>query len=173
MHFHVCICFLPLPAFHMSQYHGGWSHYISRWHLIEHSCSTLNAPTFCIHVNQATPHKDFRLTTIRSLSVHKPPHALITWTKVNLLRIIPFCYITFSGCPSFQYFASIWFHAKMFNFTVLSAIATMFVSIDGGFYQSSSQSVCLLMFEIQITFICLQPKIQIKLISHVFSTSSA
>jgi hypothetical protein len=30
---------------------------------------------------------------------------------------------------------------------------------------------CLLMFEIQVPFICLQPEIQIELISHVFSAS--
>jgi hypothetical protein len=115
----VCICLLPLPTFHMSQYHGGWSHYMSRWLFIEHSCSTLNAPTFCIHVNQATPHKDFRLTTTWSLSAHKLAHALITWTKVNFSGIIPshcICWkscITFSGRPSFKYFVSIWFHAKI------------------------------------------------------------
>ncbi len=31
---------------------------MSRWHLVEHFASILNAPTVCIHVQQATPHKD-------------------------------------------------------------------------------------------------------------------
>ncbi len=39
-----------------------WPH-LERWNLVEHSPNILNAPTFCIHVNQATPHKDIRLTT--------------------------------------------------------------------------------------------------------------
>ncbi len=34
-----------------------------RLHLVKHSSSILNDPTFCIHLNQAIPHKDIRLTT--------------------------------------------------------------------------------------------------------------
>jgi hypothetical protein len=41
--------------------HPQHSH-ILRWHLLEHFPSILNAPTFFINVNQATPHKDIRLT---------------------------------------------------------------------------------------------------------------
>ncbi len=41
------LCYCPL---HMSQYHDIPSDHIWRWHLIEHSPSILNAPTFCIHV---------------------------------------------------------------------------------------------------------------------------
>ncbi len=41
----------------MSQYHGVRSNHIMWWHVVEHSLSTLCAPTFCIHVNQAGTHK--------------------------------------------------------------------------------------------------------------------
>ncbi len=34
-----------------------------RLQLVKHSSSILNDPTFCIHLNQAIPHKDIRLTT--------------------------------------------------------------------------------------------------------------
>jgi len=54
---------MSLPTFHMSRYYGIPSDRISRWHLVEHSPSILNAPTFCIHVNQAMAHKDIRITT--------------------------------------------------------------------------------------------------------------
>ncbi len=49
-------------------------------------------------------------TSLPSSIVPKPAHALITWTKVNLLVLTPHhiwqksC-ITFSGCPSFTHFA--------------------------------------------------------------------
>ncbi len=42
-------CPFPLAAFHMSQYHGGPSDHILRWHLVEHSPSLLNAPTRLLH----------------------------------------------------------------------------------------------------------------------------
>ncbi len=48
----------------MSQNNGIPTEHISRWHLVEQSPSVFDAPTFCILVNQATPHKDIRLTTI-------------------------------------------------------------------------------------------------------------
>ncbi len=48
----------------MSQYHGNRSDDISRWHLVEHLPTILNALAFCIHVNQATPHIDIKLQTI-------------------------------------------------------------------------------------------------------------
>ncbi len=57
------MCVLPLPTFHMSQYHCGPSDHISRWHLIKHSPIFLKTPTFCIRVHHATPHKDIRLAT--------------------------------------------------------------------------------------------------------------
>ncbi len=56
-------CLLPLPTFHMSQYHGGSSGNISTWHLAELSPSILKAPEFCIHVNLGTPHKEIRIAT--------------------------------------------------------------------------------------------------------------
>jgi hypothetical protein len=62
---------LSLTAFHISQYHGSPSVDILRWHLAEHSLSILNVPTFGIHVNHATPHKDNNLTHFE-LSVHGP-----------------------------------------------------------------------------------------------------
>jgi len=66
-------CLLPLPTFHMSQYHGAPSDHIFRWHLVEHFPSKLNAPTFCIHFHEATPHKDIRLTTsLKELFMNKP-----------------------------------------------------------------------------------------------------
>ncbi len=46
---------LPLLTFHMSQYHCAPSGHISRWHLVEHFFRILDAPTFCMHGNQATP----------------------------------------------------------------------------------------------------------------------
>ncbi len=84
-------------------------------------------------------------TSLLSSSVPKPAHALITWTKVNLLGLIPsqsICwksFISFSSCPSFTYFVSFWFHAKMFNCTVPGAITAIFAATHGRFSWSSSQ----------------------------------
>jgi hypothetical protein len=39
---------------------------------------TLAAPLMLPHFAYMSPHKDFRLTTTRSLSAHKLAHALIT-----------------------------------------------------------------------------------------------
>ncbi len=49
------------------------SPHVSRWHLVEHSPRIINVPTFCIHANQATPHKDIRLaTTLNEMFMNKP-----------------------------------------------------------------------------------------------------
>ncbi len=56
-------CFLPLLAFHMSQYHGHPNDHILKWHLVEHSPCILNVPIFYIHVNKVIAHKDIRFTT--------------------------------------------------------------------------------------------------------------
>jgi hypothetical protein len=48
-------CLLPLPTFHMSQNNATQRDCIWCGHLVEHFPSILNAPTVCIHVNQATP----------------------------------------------------------------------------------------------------------------------
>jgi hypothetical protein len=48
----------------MSQYQGGPSDSILRWHLVEHLPTILNALAFCIHVNQAIAHKEIHLQTI-------------------------------------------------------------------------------------------------------------
>jgi hypothetical protein len=50
--------------------------------------------------------------SLPSSIVPKPAHALITWTKVNLLVLTPHhiwqkCCITFSGCPSFKQFCKL------------------------------------------------------------------
>jgi hypothetical protein len=64
---HLFQCFLALPAFHKSQYHVIPSDHISSGSmndLVGHSPSIFNAPKFfCIHVNQAIPQNDIRLTT--------------------------------------------------------------------------------------------------------------
>jgi hypothetical protein len=66
-------CLLALAAFHMSQYDGVPNDNIWRWHLVEHLPSILNAPTLCIHVNDAISHKDIRLaTTLNQLTMNKP-----------------------------------------------------------------------------------------------------
>ncbi len=123
--------------------HVLWSHISCNKVLhLEHSPSKLNAPTFWIHVNQAIPHKDTRLaTTLKSSwtcmpasSAPKPAHALISWTKPNVSKIIPYCGIcweiwnAFLGCPSFTHSLRFWFHEKMFNYTVPGGIATIYVT---------------------------------------------
>jgi hypothetical protein len=61
---------------------------------------------------------------------------------------------------------------KMFNCTVPGAIAAISAATHAGFGLSSMQSASrLLVFEILVPFICVQVEIQVKLISHVFSTS--
>jgi hypothetical protein len=123
-------CLLSLTAFHMSQYQGSPSDHISRWHLVEYSVSILHAPTFGIHVNQATPHKDIGLTpTLNYLfmspsapsaasSAHKLAHALSSGTKVHLSGVVPFCCISwksstvFSCCPTLAYLASLFYSTK-------------------------------------------------------------
>jgi hypothetical protein len=49
--------------FRMSQDHGSLNEQNSSWHIMEHTSNVLHAPTYCIHVNKGTPHKDIRLTT--------------------------------------------------------------------------------------------------------------
>ncbi len=95
-----CICwnnsiaFPPLPAFHMSQYHGSPSYHILRGYLVEHSPSNQSRlPHFAYMSTKLHPNKDFRLTTSLDDMFHeqvypssralKPAHTLITWTKVN------------------------------------------------------------------------------------------
>ncbi len=84
-------------------------------------------------------------TSLLPSSAPKPANVLITLTKVNLSGLIPSCHIgwkscsTFSGCPSFTYFASFWFHGKSFNCTVPGAIAAISAATHGRFHQSSSQ----------------------------------
>ncbi len=72
--YHKCrhlIIHFNLGALHILQ--GIPSDHISRGHLIEHSPSIIHAPTFCIHVDQATPHKDIRLaTTLNDLCMSTP-----------------------------------------------------------------------------------------------------
>jgi hypothetical protein len=75
--------------------------------------------------------------------------------------------------PIFHIFCKLLFHGNMFNCIVPGAITAISYTAHGGFRQSWSQSAspCVLIFEIWVPFICLQPEIQIKQISHVFSTS--
>ncbi len=165
-------CLLPLPTFHTSQYRGVPSDHISRWHLVEHSPSILHAPTFCININQATPHKDIRLkslwmicswTWLSSSSAPEWAHALITWRKVNLLEFPFYCIcwkscIAFSVCPPFTYFVSFLFHAKM-----CCAIVLCLVPLHPSLLPPSRVSpvlepkcfLCLLMFEMRASSTCL------------------
>jgi len=72
-----------------------WPH-ISRCQLVQHSTSILNAPTFCIHIHQATPHKDIRLatslnelfwsTSLPSSIIPRPAHALNHLNKSEFVR---------------------------------------------------------------------------------------
>jgi hypothetical protein len=64
----------------MSQYHSGPCHHILRWHLVEHSPSILNSPTLCIHVNQATPHKNITFKT--TLKIYWWTHMLSSITTM-------------------------------------------------------------------------------------------
>jgi len=83
-------------------------------------------------------------TSLLFASASKSPHALITWTNLNLPGLIPSCCIcwksciTFSYCPSFTFFVSFLFYAKMFNCTVPGAIAAISAATHGRFHQSSS-----------------------------------
>ncbi len=52
--------FLMMPMYGTCSKYGIPRGHISRWHF-EHSPSILHAPTFCIHVNQSTPHKDIQI----------------------------------------------------------------------------------------------------------------
>jgi hypothetical protein len=64
----------------------------------------------------------------------------------------------------------------MCNYIVLGAIAniSIILLLMVGFIGPQARVLlCLLVFEIWIPFICLQPEIQIKLINHVLSTSQA
>jgi hypothetical protein len=63
---------MPMPRGTSSKY-GGPSDHFSGWHLVEHSPCILHAATFCIHVNQAIPHKDSGLTpTLNDLLMNTP-----------------------------------------------------------------------------------------------------
>jgi hypothetical protein len=64
LHIHSkCLSFPTMPMHGTSFKYDSPSDHISRWHLVKHSPSILNVPTFCIHVNQSTPHKDIHLQT--------------------------------------------------------------------------------------------------------------
>ncbi len=56
--------FLTMAMHGTSSKHGiPWTH-ITWWHLVENSPSILHAPTFCIHVNQASRHKNIWIPSI-------------------------------------------------------------------------------------------------------------
>ncbi len=73
----------------------------------------------------------------------------------------------------FLNFLSFLFHAKMFNSTVPSAISAISPATNGKFCQSSSQraSCVFLCLKSKFHWFVYNQKIQIKLISHIFSTS--
>jgi len=169
----------------MSQYHGGPSNHILRWHLVEHSPSILNAPTFCIHVNRAIPHKDIGLkTSLNNLSPSSDltlAHALITWTKVNLSGLIPFCcicwktWITLSGCPFLTYFVSFLFHEKNGQLHCAWCHCSHLYCPPWWVFSVLHPNclLCLRMFEFWVPSIFLQSETELKLISYAFSTSQA
>ncbi len=151
--------------------HGIPTDHILRLHLVEHSPSILNAPTFHIPVNQASPHKDIKFaTTLNELSMNKPAafkfcelaYAVITWTKVNLSGVVPsycICWkscIAFSSCPSFTYFVSFWFHGKECNCIVPSANAAISATIQLALKPECLP--CLPICEIWVPFIYLQQR---------------
>ncbi len=138
-----CICwnisstFCPC-SYCTSQYHGCPNNHILRWNLVEHNPSLLNAPTFCIHVHEATPYKDIRpQTTLKYLLTQLP-----CWKSC----------ITFSGSSSFTYFVSFWFYAKMFDCTVPGANAAISTATHGTFCWLSSQSALCVFLCLRSTF---------------------
>jgi hypothetical protein len=98
-----CICwnssnaFCPCPHFHMSQYHGSPVDHIMWGHFVEHSPRILYAPTFGIHIHEATGNTNTWFTQshcmicvwmrLPSSSACNPAHALSTQTKVSSLLI--------------------------------------------------------------------------------------
>ncbi len=65
--------FPNMPMHSTSSQYGIPSHHISRCHVLEHCPSILNAPTFCIHINQTIPHKDIWLqTNLNDLVMNTP-----------------------------------------------------------------------------------------------------
>jgi hypothetical protein len=73
------------------------SQHISRWNLVEHSPSILHAPVFCIHVNQASPHKDIRLaTTLNDISSQISLAELLGYQNGIWHKIFP--YTVFTQC---------------------------------------------------------------------------
>ncbi len=91
--------------------YGSPSYYILRWHLVEHSLSFLNAPTLCIHVNQATAHaktsdsKSLWMTcwwTYLLFSIATMvAHAFSTPTKVTEFGHTPSCCICWNSSSAF------------------------------------------------------------------------
>ncbi len=102
--------FLSMPMHGTSSKYGIGSNYISRWHLVEHSPSILHAPTFCIHVHQATAHTNIWIPSIwmicswahlPSSSATKLAHAFSTPTKVTESDLKPCCCICWNSSNSF------------------------------------------------------------------------
>ncbi len=72
------------PTFHKSKYHNIPSDHITWLNLIEHSAGILHAPTFGIHVNQATAHKGMRLTTsLNDLCMRACSHQLYRYWQIK------------------------------------------------------------------------------------------
>ncbi len=144
------------------------------------SCRTFSKHPQCCHILH-TCQRGHTSQRHHSSSAPKQAYALITRTQVNLLGLILSCCIssksciTISGCPSFKNLVSFLFHVKMFNCTVLGAIAAIFAATHGRFHQSSSQRAsCVFLCLKSGTFHMATTRIlKIKLISHVFSRSQA
>jgi hypothetical protein len=103
---------LPCPGMDgTSSKYGSPSYYISRWHLVEHSLSFLNAPTLCIHVNQATTcakTSDSKSlwttcwwTYMRFSIATMVAHAFSTPTKVTEFGHTPSCCICWNRFSAF------------------------------------------------------------------------
>ncbi len=101
-----------------SQNHCAPTDHILRWHLVEHSQSVFKAPTFCIHVHQATPTKTSNLeplwmtwswTLLPSSSAPMLTHAFQTPIKVIESGCTPSCCMcqnsssAFCSCPHFTF----------------------------------------------------------------------
>jgi hypothetical protein len=73
-------------------YQGIPSDHISRWHIVEYSQCIFKAPTFCIHVNQAVPHKDIRVATrFNELFMNKPA-VFMSQLIIRVCLIKNFCH---------------------------------------------------------------------------------
>jgi hypothetical protein len=110
--------FKMLQSFPAKQLHGTSSQYgipsdhISRWHLVEHTPSILNAPTFCIHFNwmpfpKKTSESNPRpmicsCAYLPSSSATKPAHAFSTpIKKVAEFSCTGFCCTCQNSCSAF------------------------------------------------------------------------